>query len=197
MDVCQNMHCSRLSPCLSRCVVDATLFTNCSARDFSADTFTFLAVLVWIQRSVLCRVLRSSKPAACSRRISSSNAQPCLFLIRLEKEAVVPSSAVVGGGGGVAAARATANSATRSLSRLGAAAPPASRPRSGGWVAETMQRACALGHPAAVTELNTLFRLGGRHHASGSSAWGNKIRGCSSVAIFMPPSHPVHACACM
>lgn len=84
-----------------------------------------------------------------------------MFLLRLEKESVVPSSAAVGGGGGVAAARATANGATRSLSQLGAAALPASRPPSGGWVAETMQRACALAHSAAVTDLRTLFRLGG------------------------------------
>ena len=63
------------------------------------------------------------------------------LLNRLEKEAVAPPSAG-GGGGGAAAARASGNGAARSLSRLGAP-PPATRPRMGGWVAETMQRARA------------------------------------------------------
>ncbi|KAK9843738.1 hypothetical protein WJX81_004492 [Elliptochloris bilobata] len=64
----------------------------------------------------------------------------------MEKEAVAPASAGSGGGSGIAAARASANGAPRGLSRL-AAASPATRPRMGGWVAETMQR------PQRLTEV--------------------------------------------
>lgn len=83
---------------------------------------------------------RSSGPPARVLRSSSDARLSAVRAARLEKEAIAASSGSGGGGGGVAAARAAAGGAQRGLSRVGQA-PPATRPRLGGWVAETMQRA--------------------------------------------------------
>lgn len=77
----------------------------------------------------------------------------CVCCCRLEKVAVASPNASIGGGGGVAAARASSSGAAWGQSRVGPA-PPASRPRMGGWVAETMQRACPrMPHPTLPPRL--------------------------------------------